>query len=288
MRLDTDTSCQDPVRHDQPIRAVVHLFGGPYVTVDGHQRAVPEGSKRLLALVALSHERVGRRYAADTLWPVGDDGRAAGNLRSALWRLRGAGIDVVCCDKWSLSLVTGVRVDARDLGAWADRVTGGRPWPDDLARVHLDTDALDLLPGWYDDWTILERERLRQRLLRALESLSALLSRAGRHADAVESALAAVCAEPLRESAQRALVEAYLAERNWCEARRALDAYRDLLARELGVAPSADLTALVRNGLRVRSRPVRPLKAAPGKSAVRVFDGRLSPSYLVSAPSPPA
>jgi DNA-binding SARP family transcriptional activator len=154
--------------------------------------------------------------------------------------------------------------------------------------VHLDTDALDLLPGWYDDWTILERERLRQRLLRALESLSALLSRAGRHADAVESALAAVCAEPLRESAQRALVEAYLAERNECEARRALCDYRDLLARELGVAPSADLTALVRDGLPVRSRPVRPLKAAPGIPAGRVSDGRPSPSYRVSALSPPA
>ena len=153
MRRDTDTSGQDPVLHDQPIRAVVHLFGGPYVTVDGHRRAVPEGSKRLLALVALGRGRVGRRYAADTLWPVGGDGRAAGNLRSALWRLRRAGIDVVCCDKWSLSLVAGVRVDARDLNAWADRVIGGRPRPDDLARVHLDTDALDLLPGWYDDWT---------------------------------------------------------------------------------------------------------------------------------------
>jgi DNA-binding SARP family transcriptional activator len=288
MRRDTDTSGQDQVRHDQPVRAVVHLFGGPYVTVDGHRRAVPEGSKRLLALVALGRGRVGRRYAADTLWPVGDDGRAAGNLRSALWRLRGAGIDVVCCDKLSLSLVAGVRVDARDLGAWAERVIGGRPWPGDLARVHLDTDALDLLPGWYDDWTILERERLRQRLLRALESLSAVLSRAGRHADAVESALAAVCAEPLRESAQRALVEAYLAERNWCEARRALGDYRDLLARELGVAPSADLTALVRDGLPVRSRPVRPLKAAPVNPAGRVSAGRPSPSYRVSALSPPA
>jgi len=285
MRRDTEISCQDPVLHDHPIRAVVHLFGGPYVTVDGQRRAVPEGSKRLLALVALGHGRVGRRYAADMLWPVGGDGRAAGNLRSALWRLRGAGIDVVCCNKWSLGLVAGVRVDARDLGAWADRVIGGRPWPGDLARVHLDTDALDLLPGWYDDWTILERERLRQRLLRALESLSALLSRAGRHADAVESALAAVCAEPLRESAQRALVEAYLAERNWCEARRALDAYRDLLARELGVAPSADLVALVREGSPVCTRSVRSPKVVASNPAARVSGGRPPLSYLISAPS---
>ena len=224
MRPDGDTLCRDAVRHHESVRAVVHLFGGPYVIVDGYRRSVPEGSKRLLAFVALRHWPVERRYVAGTLWPVRDVGRAAGNLRSALWRLRGAGIDVLCCDKWSLSLVAGVRVDTRDLGAWADRVIVGRPRPEDLARIHLDTDALDLLPGWYDDWTILERERLRQRLLHALESLSALLSGLGRHADAVESALAAVSAEPLRESAQRALIKAYLAERNWYEARRALDA----------------------------------------------------------------
>lgn len=122
--------------------------------------------------------------------------------------------------------------------------------------------------------------------LRVAWGLSALLSGAGRHADAVESALAAISAEPLRESAQRALVEAYLDERNWCEVRRALDAYRDLLARELGVAPSADLIALVRDGSPVRSRPVRPLKKAAGNP--RVSGGRLPRSDLVSALSPPA
>lgn len=287
MRPDDDTSCRDAARHHEPVRAVVHLFGGPYVTVDGHRRSVPEGSKRLLAFVALRRGRVERQHVAGTLWPVRDDGRAAGNLRSALWRLRGAGIDVLCCDKWSLSLVAGVRVDTRDLGAWADRMIAGRPRPEDLARIHLDTDALDLLPGWYDDWTILERERLRQHLLHALESLSALLSNVGRHADAVESALAAVSAEPLRESAQRVLIKAYLAERNWYEARRALDAYRDLLARELGVPPSADLVALVRVGVPARTRPLRSVKLSAHKPTVGVSGGSPPTSHLVAAPPPP-
>lgn len=287
MRPDGDTLCRDAVRHHESVRAVVHLFGGPYVIVDGYRRSVPEGSKRLLAFVALRHWPVERRYVAGTLWPVRDDGRAAGNLRSALWRLRGAGIDVLCCDKWSLSLVAGVRVDTRDLGAWADRVIVGRPRPEDLARIHLDTDALDLLPGWYDDWTILERERLRQRLLHALESLSALLSGLGRHADAVESALAAVSAEPLRESAQRMLIKAYLAERNWYEARRALDAYRDLLARELGVPPSADLVALVRDGALALTCSLRSVKLPAHKPAVGVSRWPRRPSHLVAAPRPP-
>jgi DNA-binding SARP family transcriptional activator len=247
VRTDIDAPCPSRQAH-RSARTVVHLFGGPDVSVDGERRAVPEGSKRLLALVALRKGRVDRRQAAGMLWPGGDDDRTAGNLRSALWRLRGAGIDVLSCDRWSLGLVDGVRVDTRELVGWADRVIAGRPRPEDLTRVHLDADALDLLPGWYDDWTILERERMRQRLLRALELLSGILSELDRHADAVESALAAVSAEPLRESAQRVLIEAYLAEGNWYEARRALATYRAVLAADLGVAPSRDLIALVRDG----------------------------------------
>jgi hypothetical protein len=50
----------------------------------------------------------------------GDDHRAAGNLRSSLWRLRGAGIDVLTSDKSSLCLRDGVLVDApcSGVGTW--------------------------------------------------------------------------------------------------------------------------------------------------------------------------
>jgi DNA-binding SARP family transcriptional activator len=223
----------------------VHLFGGPYVVVNGRRRPVPEGSKRLLAFVALRRGRVERRVVAGTLWPIGGDDRAAGNLRSSLWRLRSAGVEVMRCDKWSLSLEERVRVDVHELRAWADRVIGGSARPDDLACGPYVEDALDLLPGWYDDWMVLERERLRQRVLHALEAQSQELSRRGCHADAVEAAIAAVNAEPLRESAQRTLILAYLAEGNWIEAERVLVGYRRLLARELRVTPSDELVHLV-------------------------------------------
>jgi DNA-binding SARP family transcriptional activator len=225
---------------------VVHLCGGQFVTVGERRLEVPEGCKRLLAFAALRRGHVERREAAGALWPVGDDNRAAGNLRSALWRLRGVGIDVLEADKWSISLSRGVQVDTTLIGEWATRLINAAPAESDLDSWRSSMDALDLLPGWYDDWVIMERERLRQRLLHALEALTRLLVQRHRYADAVDVAMLAVHAEPLRESAQRALIEAHLAEENIFEARRAYVAYRELVRRELRVEPSDDLTRLVR------------------------------------------
>jgi DNA-binding SARP family transcriptional activator len=205
------------------------------------RQEVPEGSKRLLAFVALRHGRVERRHAAGMLWPTGGDGRAAGNLRSSLWRLRGAGIEVLVADKWSLSLAPGVVVDVDQLCGWANRLINGAAETADLQLARGRLDALDLLPGWYDDWAIMERERIRQRVLHAFEALSRELSRRGRHADAVEAAMIAIDADPLRESAHRLLIEVHLAEGNWVEAQRRLFAYRTILREELGVQPSREL-----------------------------------------------
>lgn len=222
---------------------VVHLFDGPYVTVGPERRDVPEGSKHLLAFIALRRRRVERRQAAGALWPLGDEERAAGNLRSALWRLRRAGIDVLVADKWSLALGTEVRVDLHALEEWATRLIGGNAAERDLATPAAAADALNLLPGFYDDWALIERERVRQRLLHALEALSEQLAAVGRYADAIESALLATSAEPLRESANRALIKAHIAEGNLTEARRAYLAYRGLMQRELEVLPSRNFAA---------------------------------------------
>jgi DNA-binding SARP family transcriptional activator len=216
---------------------VVRLIGGPYVTVATERREIPEGSKQLLAFVALRRRRVERCQAAGTLWPSGDEERAAGNLRTALWRLRRAGIEVLVADKWSLALRTEVVVDLHVMDRLATRLIDGTAAGEDLDVSTSWADALDLLPGWYDDWVLTERERLRQRVLHALEALSAKLAGEGRFADAVEAAMLAISAEPLRESAQKALIEAHVAEGNLCEARRCWHAYRALVRRELGVDP---------------------------------------------------
>lgn len=226
--------------------AVLHLFGGPFVICGRQRLEIPEGSKRLLAFVALHNRRIDRRYAAGALWPNGDDLRASGNLRSALWRLNLAGIHVLSADNHGLAICDDVSVDVEIITAWANRLIAGSASRDDLIIMPWGIDVLDLLPGWYDEWVLMEREHIRQRILHALEALSRKLIQLRRCAEAVEAAMIAVSAEPLRESAQRVLIEAHLAEGNWVEGRRSFEVYRDLLARELGTRPGPELTAMIR------------------------------------------
>lgn len=227
---------------------IIHLFGTPHVSCRVQQLPVPEGGQKLLAFVALSAGRVERSYAAGALWPFGDDARAAGNLRSALWRLRRAGIDVIEADRRSLWLAADVEVDVHQLSAWANRLIHGCAEPTDLILSRVPEDACRLLPAWYDEWAVLERERIRQRVLHALEAMSAELSALGRHPEAVAAAKRAVLEQPLRESGQRALLTAHLAHGDVHEARRAYQRFTHLLRQRLHVEPSRQFSALLMAG----------------------------------------
>jgi DNA-binding SARP family transcriptional activator len=267
-------------RENHPDARVLHLYGGAWVSRGGEWIDIPEGSKRLLVFVALHRGRVSRSYAAGRLWPVGDDVRAGGNLRSALWRLNRSHLDLIEADKCTLRLRHQVTIDVDVIGAWAARLIAGVPADGDLAVAPTGADALDLLPGWYDDWVLLERERLRQRMLHALEALSRHLVRARRCAEAVEAAMTAVSAEPLRESAQRALLEAHLAEGNWVEGRRGFETYRRLLWRELRVEPGCGLTALLarHNSPSSYERNTHAAPNAPGAWTARTTTQQLASS----------
>ena len=233
-------------RHIEDVGApVVHLFGGPYVTVGTERREVPEGSKLLLAFVALRRRRVERRKAAGTLWPCGDEGRAAGNLRSALWRLRRAGIDVLAADKWSLALSADVLVDLHVMDQWVTRLIDGTASGDDLAVSPSWADALDLLPGWYDDWVVLEQERWDQLRLYALEAAAEALLCCGQHMLALEASLVAARSELFRESAHRVIIRVYLAEGNWGAAMQHYQDYQRILRRELNLAPTTAMDELM-------------------------------------------
>jgi DNA-binding SARP family transcriptional activator len=66
-------------------------------------------------------------------------------------------------------------------------------------------------------------------------------------------------AEPLRESPYRLLIETHIAEGNYSEAVQTYQSYRTLLDRELGVAPSPAIRALIRDLFGPRPAAARSL-----------------------------
>jgi DNA-binding SARP family transcriptional activator len=228
------------------------LLHGFELTTRGELVTLPVSAQRLLALLALQAHQLQRVYVAGTLWIDASEARSGANLRTALWRLRRAGGDIVDARGAHLRLAPSVVVDVRSAIAQARRIIAadGPLDESDAAPAAL---TVDLLPDWYDDWILIERERFRQIRLHALETLCVRLSAAGRFAAAVEAGVAAVASEPLRESAQRALIGAHIAEGNTCEALRQLELYRVLLSDQLGLEPSPLVQDLVSGALAARA-----------------------------------
>jgi DNA-binding SARP family transcriptional activator len=218
---------------------VVLLDGFDVWGPDGRLDLAPS-AQRVVAFLAVARRPVRRSYVAGTLWLDTSEDRAAANLRSAVWRLRQADVDLVQTSGDQLGLAPSASVDFWDAIAQANRLLhNDRPLTDE----DLDLSLLEqeLLPDWYDDWVLAGREHLRQLRLHALERVCVRLTEQGRIADAVEAGLAAVAAEPLRESAQRCLIAAHLAEGNRSEAMRQFELYRRVLQDSLGIEPSHGL-----------------------------------------------
>ena len=234
----------------RPDAPVLRLLAGPTLLRGSRRVSLPAHTWRPLAFLALRPGRIDRRLLAARLWPDEPDRRAAAALRSTLCRLRAAAGDLVDADQSTIALADGVLVDSRLLDQWADRLRRRQANATDLDLVPDHLPGLELLAGWEEDWVLVERERIRQRLLHGVETLSSLLLAAGRHAEAIDAALTVVAAEPLRDTAQRILLEAHLAEGNWAEGHRAHVAYRNLLQRDLGIRPADDHDALLAAGRR--------------------------------------
>jgi DNA-binding SARP family transcriptional activator len=221
----------------------VRVLGRFELHLDGCRHDVPWQVQRVLGFLAVGGAAQPRATVAGALWDDVSQRRAQANLRNAVWRLRQLSDRVLYGSRDVIALDSSVTLDLYDAKRRAQALLRDDDAAVDLASVDLLDD--DLLPTWDEPWLLIERERQRQLRMHALERLSASLVRANRHPQAITAALAAVHAEPLRESAQRALIAAHLAEGNISEAVRQLSAYRTLLQVELGIAPSQPLESMV-------------------------------------------
>lgn len=223
--------------------ARLSLLGGFGLELRGEPVELPPGAQRLISFLALHPRELLRAFVAGSLWGEAGESQAGSSLRTALWRL-GERAPVVETSATHVALAPWVETDVAQTLAVTQRLaaTDEDPEPSDIR--HLAAGG-ELLPGWYDDWLIVERERVRQRRLHTLEAACRRLACAGRFAEAVDAGLAAVAAEPLRESSHAAVIEVHLAQGNLIEASRQYEQLRDLLRDQLGARPSARVRELV-------------------------------------------
>src|SRR5204862_4084954 len=107
--------------------------------------------------------------------------RAYSNLRSALARLERTYRDVLQTSKLEIGLAGGVTVDIDRARTLARRLLDPAVTPEqsDLSPATVVALSGDLLPGWYDDWVLVEAEDWRQLRLHALERLACRLTAVG-------------------------------------------------------------------------------------------------------------
>lgn len=234
---------QSSLNHEYELR----LLGGFGLRHHGDALDVPVSARRVLAFLAVNPRSMSRTFVAGTLWSETTDVKAGANLRTALWRLHELPEPAVVASPGELRLSDEMDVDIHRLVALADLLRRG----DGIDPATVDASMLvgELLPDLSDGWLVFERERLRQISLHALEELSRRLSSSHHHDLAILAGMAAVQADPLRETANRVLVEAHLGEGNVVEAVRHFDRFRGVLWRELGIEPDPSFLRLVHEPL---------------------------------------
>lgn len=203
------------------------LLDGFDLTVDDQSQQLQPAMQRLIALVALGRRGITRERAAFQLWPDKSEERSKANLRSCLWRLGKLPFTIIDAGKTALRLNSGVWVDVRE---GIEELSNGDD--DAVTRSLLPFQALqsDLLPDWYDDWLVVERERFRQLRTHALESQARRALSDGDSAAAIQLALASAAIAPQRESAHRLAAAAHLAEGNSHEARNEYARFCDFVS----------------------------------------------------------
>lgn len=214
-----------------------HLLGGFHLEA-GEEASPAIVQPRLQFLLAylLLHcnVHISRHQLAFALWPDSTEEQAHANLRNLLHRLRAVlsrSAYLLHFDRHSVwlegddALWLDVAAFSSDLVMAATAERAGDP----LAACQALEDAMaiyvgDLLPACYDDWIAVERERLHQAHLHALDHLILLLEKLRAYEKAIYYAEMLVRQDPLHEPACQYLMRLYLAAGSRADALRAYHA----------------------------------------------------------------
>jgi WD40 repeat protein/serine/threonine protein kinase len=226
----------------------VKLLGQFQIRIDGKPVDIPSRAEQsLLAYLVLNTGTAFRReHLAGLFWPDSDEGNAKGYLRQALWRLRKSFTDTASsipdyfqANKISIAFDPGYPY-------WLDTAVLEDETADSLEDILGSTQVYsgELLPGFYDEWAILEREQLRAIFNRKMHRLLEQLQSASRWQDLIQHAERWISMGDNPEPAYRALILGYAMLGDLSSAQAAYNRCRMVFERDLRVELSPETVLL--------------------------------------------
>jgi WD40 repeat protein/DNA-binding SARP family transcriptional activator len=196
-------------------------------------------AQSLLAYLVLSAGTAHRREKlAGLLWPDADDDNARKSLRHALWRIR----KLIESDRVTAPYLLSDEL-AVSFNAGADYLLDAAVLVRDGDSLHEQLAAVwayqgELLPGFYDDWVTLERERLESLFQLKMQRLLDRLVEERRWSQVLEWGERWVALGHAPEPGYRALMLAHAELGDRPRVAQVFRRCREALFNELGVAPS--------------------------------------------------
>ena len=222
----------------------VRLLGQFSLHLDGQPVEIPSRpAQSLLAYLCLNPRKPQRREKlAGLFWPEASERNARSNLRHALWRIRkalennaGDGQNYLLADDLAITFILrpGDWLDAEIL---VEKIPQDAPIEDWIRAVVVYEG--ELLPGFYDDWVVLEREHLQAVFERKIGMFLERLEAKERWVDVLEWGERWIAYGNTPEPAYRALMLAHASLGDLASAATAYQRCVESLRTALGVEPS--------------------------------------------------
>ncbi|HEX6092277.1 MAG TPA: BTAD domain-containing putative transcriptional regulator, partial [Dongiaceae bacterium] len=251
----------------------IGLLGAFQLHVGGQPIDLPGRRERaLLAYLAMPPGQPhSRDRLAGMLWSERGDKQARDSLKQAVLKLRkaldGMQPSPLPSDREFVTLDPAtVSVDAAEF----ERLIG-EGTPEALVRANALyrgdlLDGLEVRDPAFEEWLLMERQRLRDLARDALAALLGHYMTDNRHDQAAIVARRLLMLDPLRESAHRALMRIYAEHGQAALALKQFQSCREALQRDLGVKPEAETERLYQSIQQGRSAS-RPEQESPAQLA---------------------
>ncbi len=219
-----------------------------------------------------------RELLAGRFWPDMEESRARRRLSQGLWQIQSVIGDLAGREPFIATSPSSIRINPRssywcDVAAFeeavAEAATAGPG--DDSRRLEVLRNAVtlyrgDFMAGFYEDWILIEQQRLRTDYFQSVNALLHLCKSRAAYEEALGYAHRMVVHDPLREESHREVMRlSYLLGRH-NEALYQYERLQALMAEEMAEEPSAE-TTLLRDEITAAQvkgdRPFTPIPASP-------------------------